>query len=410
MRIAYFVDGFPLVSETFVLAQVAGMIQRGHDVTIFANRIVEQRVRHPLLERYNLMDKVIVRPMVPENRLLRLHRGFATLLTGAAAGRIGRALATLNIFRFGLGALGMNLLIRAGAHFRQGDFDVLHCQFGQLGIEVAKLCNCGVLSGSLVTSFRGADATITGFQRGNKFANLFATGDRFLAVSDSIRENLLELGCPADKIEVLRSGVDLSTFSYRGRTELHSPLRLVTIGRMSPSKGIEYSLDAVRDLVNEGFSISYRIIGNGPSRQDLIDYAAELDLGSVVSFENAVDVNKVAEILRDSDILVAPSIVASNGQTEGIPNVIKEAMASGVPAIGTDVGGVAELIDHGKNGFLVRQKDSDAIVDCVRTILAQQDEMPQILSRARQSIEQVYDLQRLNADLEKTYERAGSPC
>jgi colanic acid/amylovoran biosynthesis glycosyltransferase len=78
-------------------------------------------------------------------------------------------------------------------------------------------------------------------------------------------------------------------------------------------------------------------------------------------------------------------------------------MASGVPVVGTMVGGVAELIDHGRNGFLVPQKDADAIADSVRTIIAKQETMPQILSAARQSIEQAYDIRRLNADLENIY-------
>jgi colanic acid/amylovoran biosynthesis glycosyltransferase len=139
----------------------------------------------------------------------------------------------------------------------------------------------------------------------------------------------------------------------------------------------------------------------------LSEYAAERDLDSVVTFDGAVNSDAIVQILRDTDVLIAPSIVAPTGQTEGVPNVLKEAMASGVPVIGTKVGGVAELIDHGRNGFLVPQKDGDAIADCIRTIIAHQDEMPQMLSRARKSIEQDYDLGRLNRDLEDVYVREG---
>ena len=403
MRISYFVDSFPLVSETFVPAQVAGMIQRGHEVTIFANKIVDQGVRHPVLERHNLMDKVIVRPTVPTNRLKRLRKGISALAAAAAAGRIGPALATLNIFRFGIGALGMHLLIRAGAHFRHGNFDVLHCQFGQLGIEVADLRCCGVLKGVLTTSFRGADATRVASRKPEKFQTLFATGDRFLAVSASIRDLLVELGCPAEKITILRSGIDLSTFSYRGPRKLNSPIRLLTIGRLGPTKGHEYALDAVRTLVDSGLSVEYRIVGDGKRLKELSEYAAERDLDRVVTFDGAVNSDAVVQILRDTDVLIAPSVVAPTGQTEGVPNVLKEAMASGVPVIGTKVGGVAELIDHGRNGFLVPQKDADAIADSVRTIIAKQETMPQILTAARQSIEQAYDVRQLNADLENIY-------
>ncbi len=403
MRIAFFVDRFPLVSETFVLAQVAGMIERGHEVTIFANKIVDQGVRHPILDRYELMDKVIVRPVVDTNWLRRLGQGVAALLAATAAGRILPALATLNVFKLGRGALGMTLLVRASAHFEHEDFDVLHCQFGHLGIDVADLRRCGVLSGSVITSFRGADATRIASRKPEKFRTLFATGDRFLAVSFSIRDQLIELGCPERKIDVLRSGIDLGRFCFREPRELHTPLRLVTIGRLGPTKGHEYALEAVRDLVDSGLSVEYRIVGDGTLRATLEERTAHLELDSVVTFDGAVDSDQVVAILRDADILIAPSVIAPTGQTEGVPNVLKEAMASGVPAIGTMVGGVTELIDDGTNGFVVPQRDAGAIADCVRDIVKHPDRIPGILSRARRSIEQQYDVQALNAELEQVY-------
>lgn len=410
MKIAFFVDKFPLVSETFVLTQVAGMIRRGHDVTIFANQIVKADAMHPIIEQYQLMGKVVVRPVVRRQWSRRAVQALSALVSAVGAGRALPALATLNVFRRGRTALGMHLLVRANAHFHDYRFDVLHCQFGELGIEIAALKNCGVLEGRLITSFRGADATTDTHRRLTVYKELFRTGDCFLAVSGSIREKLLELGCPADKIRILRSGVDLSAFDYRGPRGLHTPVRLVSIGRLAPTKGIEYALDAIRRLLDEGVVLEYRIAGNGPRRQELEDKAAQLGLESVVEFEGAVDRDRVVQILRDSDILIAPSVVAENGQTEGVPNVLKEAMACGVPAIGTRVGGVAELIEHGTNGFLVPQKDADAIADCIRTILDQQDSLPEVLSRAREAIERDYDLQRLNADLENVYQCAGGPC
>ena len=410
MKIAYFVDKFPLVSETFVLTQVAGMIRRGHDVTIFANAIVKPDVMHPIIEQYQLMSKVVVRPVVRRQWSRRALQALSAFVAAVGAGRTLPALATLNAFRRGRTALGMHLLVRASAHFHDYRFDVLHCQFGELGIEVAALKNCGVLDGRLITSFRGADATIEAHRQLTVYTELFRTGDCFLAVSGSIREKLLELGCPADKIRILRSGVDLSAFDYRGPRGPHMPVRLVSIGRLAPTKGIEYALDAIRRLLDEGVALEYRIAGDGPRRQELEDKAARLGLESVVAFEGAVDRDRVVRILRDSDILIAPSVIAESGQTEGVPNVLKEAMACGVPAIGTRVGGVAELIEHGTNGFLVPQKDADAIADCIRTILDQQDSLPEILSRARESIERDYDLRRLNSDLENVYQRAGGLC
>ena len=410
MRIAFFVDKFPLVSETFVLAQVAGMIRRGHDVTIFANSVVDPGATHPVIEQYSMMDKVVVRPAVRGRWTGRAVQALNAAAAAVRAGRISPALATLNAWKRGRAALGMHLFVRASVHFSRYEFDILHCQFGQLGIEVAALKSCGVLEGRLLTSFRGADATIAAHQGSRKFDDLFRVGDCFLAVSESIRQELLKLGCPASKIEILRSGIDLSAFHYRGPRELHAPVRLVSIGRLAPTKGTEYALEAIRKLIDDGYSLEYRVVGDGPRRQEIMERTAELGLESVVEFHGRVGADRVVEILCDSDILVAPSVVAPTGQTEGVPNVLKEAMACGVPAIGTRVGGVAELIDHGTNGFLVPQRDADAIAECIRTIVAEQDSLPQILTRARQSIEDEYDLKRLNADLERAYERALNPC
>ena len=408
MKIAFFVDRFPLVSETFVLAQIVGMIRRGHDVTIFANKVVDPDVRHPALDQYDLGGRTVERPFVARGVIGRLKQGLPALVARVAAGQVRTALGMLNVFRHGRSGPGMNLLIRADVHLRDSHFDVLHCQFGQLGIEVAQLRECGALQGVLVTSFRGTDAMKLASNNPGRFRHLFAAGDRFLAVSAAVRNRLVELGCPAGKVEIHRSGVDLSVFGYREPVDLHSPVRLVTIGRLSPNKGVEYGLEAVRKLLDGGHSIEYRIIGAGPSRESLAESVRRLDIDSAVRFEGAVGSDKIVEILADADILLAPSITGPHGEQEGLPNALKEAMASGVPVIGTSIGGIPELIEHGVNGFLVAERNADQIAECVKTIIKDRDKMPGILTRARESIESQFDLQRLNIDLEHAYIQAGS--
>lgn len=408
MKIAFFVDRFPLVSETFVLAQIVGMIRRGHDVTIFANKVLDPAVRHPAIDRYDLLDKTIERPFVSRGIANRLRQGIPALAARMAAGQSGTALRLLNVFRLGRSGLGMNLLIRADAHLGNSKFDVLHSQFGQLGIEVAQLRESGALQGVLVTSFRGTDAMKFASNNPGQFRHLFKAGDRFLAVSVAVRDRLVEIGCPAGKIEIHRSGVDLSAFGYREPGQLHSPIRLVTIGRLSPNKGVEYALEAVYKLLRVGHSIDYRIVGDGPSRQSLTSCVARLGVEATVKFDGAVTADRVAEILGDADVLIAPSITGPHGEQEGLPNSLKEAMACGVLVIGTSIGGIPELIDHGINGFLVPERNADRIADCVKTIIEDRDKMPVIVARARESIESRFDLNRLNADLEQAYIQAGS--
>jgi colanic acid/amylovoran biosynthesis glycosyltransferase len=127
-----------------------------------------------------------------------------------------------------------------------------------------------------------------------------------------------------------------------------------------------------------------------------------------VTFEGAVGADWVVEILADADILVTPSITGPHGEQEGLPNALKEAMASGVPVIGTSIGGIPELIEHAVNGFLVPERDADRIAECIKTIIEDRDNMPGIVTRAREAIESQFDLRRLNEDLEQAYIQAGS--
>jgi colanic acid/amylovoran biosynthesis glycosyltransferase len=129
-----------------------------------------------------------------------------------------------------------------------------------------------------------------------------------------------------------------------------------------------------------------------------------------VSFEGAVSADKVAEVLASADILITPSVTGPSGEQEGLPNALKEAMASGVPAIGTSIGGIPELIEHGVNGFLVPERDAESIASCVKSIIEDWDAIPDIVAQARQAIETNYDLEQLNAELEQAYVQAGRAC
>jgi colanic acid/amylovoran biosynthesis glycosyltransferase len=111
----------------------------------------------------------------------------------------------------------------------------------------------------------------------------------------------------------------------------------------------------------------------------------------------------VAEILRNSDILITPSITGPDGEQEGLPNSLKEAMAAGVLAVGTSIGGIPELIQHGQSGFLVREKDAQDIVDCVKSAISRRDDVKRIVAAARNKIEAEYEIEGLNGLLEETY-------
>ena len=404
MKIAYFVDCFPRISETFVLAQITGMMDRGHEVKIITNQLVRADIQHHFVEQYQLYEKTVVIPWVPRKPVKRIVPAMRGLADAIKRRRIGTAIRALNVAKFGRKALGLSLFIQATGRFDPINFDIIHCQFGQLGVMAAELRQCDAVAGSLVTSFRGTDAMKYASRQPELFSRLFACGDEFLAVSDAVRQQLIDSGCPADRTRVLRSGIDLERFKSRKSRQLIGPIRLISVGRLAENKGIEFALHAVQILRESGIDIHYRIFGTGPCEAELVKKASQLEIQSAVTFEGAVSSSRVIEALNESDILVAPSITGPDGEQEGLPNSLKEAMAVGVVAIGTRTGGIPELISDGVSGFLVEERNASALAACIRSAIDSWDDSSQVAAEARRKVESEYDINRLNGTLESIYQ------
>ena len=403
MKIAYVVEKFPLISETFVLAQIVGMIERGHDVRIFARRRADVRKVHPNVSRYQLVDKTTFAPRPPAVFAKRILPALAALRDAAGSGNLRAAFRALNPVQNGREAASLKLLLHAAPFFRQDGFDVIHCQFGHLGVEIAAIQKCGLIPGRLVTSFRGTDAMKVASRNPTRFRPLFHHDGDVLCVSNAVRDRLISLGCPARKAEVLRSGVDIERFAFRGAQPMHDPLRLLSVGRLAPNKGLEYAISATRMLIDEGQPVEYCLIGDGPSREALEAQAATLGIDHAVRFMGAVDADDVASALLRSDVLLTPSVTGREGEQEGLPNAPKEAMSIGVPVIATGIGGIPELVVHDKTGFLVDEKDAASIADCVRRVVRQWDGLGPLLTAARDAIEREFEINALNDRLEAKY-------
>ncbi len=171
-----------------------------------------------------------------------------------------------------------------------------------------------------------------------------------------------EYGAPAARIHVVHNGVDLSRFSQRLRTQLAQPATITAIGRVVRQKNPELFVAAARRLLRDRPELRFRWIGDGELRQRL---AVELDragVGEQIRFEGQR--HDIEKVLDGSDLLWLTS------DWEGLPNVVMEAMASGVPVVATAVGGTAELFPTGREGRLIAAADEEALVAATRELLA----------------------------------------
>jgi colanic acid/amylovoran biosynthesis glycosyltransferase len=407
VKIAYLVGSFPHVSETFIINQIAGMAARGHEVDVFTTVPSRETAIVPeIVRRYRLEERTYSL-YGASNLGRRLARALRLIATGGwrAPGLIVKA---LNVVRYGRVAASLGLLcagLTIHRQHRKRRYDLIHCQFGTYGETALRLSEIGAISARIVVSFRGFDATKHLLLQPDIYNRLFQRGDLFLPVSRSLAERLIAGGCAPSKVAVHHSGIECSKFAYSAhRRTVGAATRVLSIARLTEKKGIAYGIKAVASVIAAGRSLSYTIVGDGPLRDELLALIDGLGMKDHVELLGWRPHEEVVRLMQEAHVLLAPSITASDGDEEGIPNAVKEAMATGLPVISTSHGGIPELVQDGVSGYLVPQRDVEAMAHRLLNIVDNPDSCETIGLEARQTVLKEFDIERLNADLEKLYE------
>lgn len=403
MKIAFIVSSFPVISETFILNQITGLLDLGHDVEIFAcNRSKESKV-HSDVKKYSLMKKVCYINM-PKNKVKRIIKAAYLILVNFYKDPL-RILKSLNIFKCRREALPDRLLpLYTTILFLGNNFDIIHCHFGPIGILGAFLKSIGVARGKVVTSFYGYDISKYIMGKGKDVYNfLFEHGDVFVPICEYFKRRLIELGCNENKIIIHRIGVDLGKFNF-GLRNNNSIIRLITIARLVDKKGINYGIKAVAKVAEKHSNIEYKIIGDGILRNMLEDLIVKLKVGKKIHLLGMRDQEEVIKLIRDSDILLAPSVTTKDGDQEGTPTVLMEAMATGLPVISTKHSGIPELVKDGESGFLVPERDVDALADKILYLIGHPRVRLSMGLTGRKFVEKNYNIKKLTQELEEVYQ------
>ena len=404
MRIAFFLNEFPALSQPFVLNQVTGMIDRGHEVDIYALSRLELEKKHPQISSHDLLDRTRFFSDMPAEYLKRLGTAFELVIKRGLWLRPVMLLKALLTSENGRSGLGLRFLYRVLALADRGAYDIIHCQFGTLGPLALKLKRLGVTDGKIVTSFRGFDITQFLATRPDYYEELFRHGDLFLPVSKSLRDKLLANGCPAEKVRILYSGIDCSRFRFSVRhRDPEEVTRLLGIGRFVEKKGWNYAIEAVARLVKSGRNVRYSIVGDGALRSDVEQKIAECGIKDSVTLLGWCEHQEITRLLEESHILLAPSVTASDGDQEGIPNVLKEAMAMGLPVISTWHSGIPELVADGVTGYLVPERDVEALTDRLVYVCDHPEGWVEMGEKARAKIDAEFDTESINNTLEEIY-------
>jgi len=401
LKIAFILGQFPVLSETFILNQITGLIDLGHYVEIFAEVPCEEGKQHPAIATYQLATKTHYEPQVPANKLVRLFNLF-NVLPKISAKKIISAFRTLNYSRYERESLSLRFFYGAIPFLGSNNYDAFVCHFGPNGNKAVRLRDIGAISGKIVTIFHGYDMTAIPKSCGdNVYERLFATGDLFLPISEHWRNRLIQMGCDPDKIIVHRMGVDLESLTFIPRViSGGSPIRIITVARLVEKKGVEYGIRAVAALVEKFPQITYEIAGDGPLRESLQALIEELGINNKIRLIGWRSNDEIKRLLRCAHILLAPSVTAENGDQEGIPVALMEAMAMGLPVISTFHSGIPELIDDGVSGYLVPERDVDTLALKIFTLIEYPDESTRMARAGRDKIKTKFDINTLNLKFE----------
>ena len=409
MKIAFFVRTFPTLSETFILNQIIGLIDRGHHVDIYAEIPSNEPRMHLDIKKYNLLNRTYYHPQIPSNLLpWQLLKGFGLLLANFLKDPV-LLLRSLNIFKYGKKAASFRILYLAIPFLgKRPKYDIIQCHFGGNGLKATFLKDIGAIQGKLITTFHGFDLSRFVNILGDRIYDpLFDKGNLFISISEFWRRRLIELGCDPDKILIHRMGIDCSKFAFAYRKlSADGRIQIVTIARLVEKKGVEYGVRAVAKLAKNNRNIQYNIVGDGYLREPLERLIQELDVSDTVKLMGWKQQQEIIEILNNAHILLAPSVTSQkDGDQEGIPVVLMEAMAMGLPIISTQHSGIPELVKNSVSGFLVPEQNVEELTEKLSYLL----EHPEIWSKMGQAgrlyVKEHHDIDKLNDQLVEIYTR-----
>ncbi len=286
---------------------------------------------------------------------------------------------------------------------------LIHAHFGVGGVYALPLAR--QLGVPLVTTFHGFDATLgtpallcspEWAQYRLLRGRLAREGDLFLCVSSFIRDRLLAMGFPEDRTRIHYIGVDCE--AIRARDPSEETATILHVARLVAVKGTEYLIRAFAKMAARHSGFQLVIIGDGPRRRRLQALSGSLGLGERVRFLGARPHREVLAWMRQATMVVLPSVRTASGRVEGLGMVSLEAAASGVPIIGSRHGGIPESIVDGRTGFLVPERDAQALAERMTDLLENSAERYRMGVEARAHVERNFDLSRQTATLENLYD------
>jgi colanic acid/amylovoran biosynthesis glycosyltransferase len=357
LKVAYVPSRFPRLTETFVLYEILAVEEQGVDVELYPLIRERAEVVHP--EALQLCARARFQPFV-SLPILRSQLHFLRRSPGRYFGTLWALLTgTWGSLNYFAGALAIFPKVTHAARLMAAErVNHVHCHFS----------NHPAAAGFIVHRLTGIPYSFTahGFDLHvdrHMLREKVAEAAFAVPVSDYNRDLMVE-ECGEDareKLVVIHCGVDTEFFRPPEETSGERPFTILSVGTLHEVKGQSYLVEACRLLREARIELACKIVGDGPDRKSLSRQIAAAGLAEHVTLLGRRDRTEVAELLRTANVLAAPSVPTRSGKREGIPVVLMEAMASGIPVVASGISGIPELVQDGLTGLLVPPGDSEAL-------------------------------------------------
>jgi colanic acid/amylovoran biosynthesis glycosyltransferase len=425
-RLAYLFPAFPVLHQTFTLGEVVGLKRRGYDICLFSLRGgaggQQQKDAESLIAETEYCPRLVslamwrsfwralrTRPGDVARLFRTVVRAWATRHPSASDHSTAPPATTLSFGERLLAVYHHNAYVYLakslvlvpyaiwlGERLKLRGISHVHAHWATYPTTAAYLIKewCGIPYSFTAHAY---DIYMIDRMLPAKLAD--AT---FVVTCARTNRDYLVAGAEesvAARVHVNYHGADLARFSPL-RHQRGARYRVMSCGWLKEYKGFHFLLDAIALLVERGIDATLDLAGDGPQKPFLERKVRELGISDRITFHGFVGHDRLADLYRAADAFALPSIVmGSYGRQDVIPNVLAEAMAVGIPVVGTRIGGVAELVDDGDSGLLVSERDATGLADALERIWEDRALAARLSARGREKVERIWNRERNLGDL-----------
>jgi len=371
MKVGYILGQFPKLSETFILNEILELIRRGHDVYIFSLFNSKENIVQPEVEEYRVLERTYYPPSY-HKLCIELAR-FDRLLFYRNRRKINKFYCIAVARHFSKIAEKLGL-------------DVLHAHFANEPTFTAMLMS-KLTEIPFTFTAHAFDIFVDPDVKALK--ERMENASAIIAISEYNKKYLQSI-YNNKRIFVVRACPNLEKLNKIKRVP--EQFRILTVGRLVEKKGIKYGILAMREVVKEFPEVQYIIVGSGPQSAELKKLTKSLGLENNVRFLGAVDGRTLMKEFSKAAVFILPCVKAKNGDMDGIPVALMEAMFLQIPVISTNISGIPELIENGKEGFLVEPENVNQLANILKILLKDKNLRKKLGENGKKKIEKEFNI------------------